>query len=385
LSTLQAAVAAPSLARFLGRWIRRAPLYPVMQRKLAEYRAIEAAGGWPAVPDGPTLRPGDTDPRVSVLRQRLAVTGDLPAGGPALADPAAFDDAVVAGVRSFQRRHGLDADGVVGRATLAALNVPVAQRIDQLRLTLERARWVVDETPGEAVVVNVAGAEVFVARDGEVTWWRRAIVGREARQTPIFKGRMTYLELNPTWTVPPTILREDVLPKVRRNRGYLREHDMRVLTQAGKPVDPAAVDFGARPFPYMIRQDAGPKNPLGLIKLMFPNRHNVYLHDTPGRELFGKAARNFSSGCIRIEDPFELAAIVLRDPARWTAESLRAATDDGKTRRLNLREPWPVLILYWTATLDAEGRVRFLPDVYRRDPALLAALNGDVRIEFPGS
>jgi murein L,D-transpeptidase YcbB/YkuD len=286
-------------------------------------------------------------------------------------------------VQAFQRRHGLDADGVVGRGTLAALNVPVAQRIDQLRLTLERARWVVDETPGEAVVVNVAGAEVFVTRDGQVTWWRRAIVGREARQTPIFKGRMTYLELNPTWTVPPTILREDVLPKVRRNRAYLREHDMRVLTQSGKPVDPAGVDFGARPFPYMIRQDAGPKNPLGLIKLMFPNRHNVYLHDTPGRELFGKAARNFSSGCIRVEDPFELAAIVLREPGRWTAASLRAAVEDGKTRRVNLREPWPVLILYWTAALDAEGRVRFLPDVYRRDPALLAALNGDVRIEFP--
>jgi murein L,D-transpeptidase YcbB/YkuD len=383
LSTLQAAVAAPSLSGFLGQWIQRAPLYTVMQRKLAEYRAIEAAGGWPEVPEGPTLRAGDVDPRVAVLRERLRVTGDLPAATPMPDDPAVFDDAVQAGVQSFQRRHGLDADGVVGRGTLAALNVPVAGRIDQLRLTLERARWVVDETPGEAVVVNVAGAEVFVTRDGQVTWWRRAIVGREARQTPIFKGRMTYLELNPTWTVPPTILREDVLPKARRNRSYLRENDMRVLTQSGKPVDAATVDFGARPFPYMIRQDAGPKNPLGLVKLMFPNPHNVYLHDTPGRNLFGKAARNFSSGCIRVEDPFELAAIVLREPGRWTAESLRASVDDGKTRRVNLKEPWPVLILYWTATLDAEGRVRFLPDIYRRDPALLAALNGDVRIEFP--
>jgi murein L,D-transpeptidase YcbB/YkuD len=383
LSTLQAAVAAPSLSGFLGQWIQRAPLYTVMQRKLAEYRAIEAAGGWPEVPEGPTLRAGDVDPRVVVLRERLQVTGDLPAATAPPADPAVFDDAVRAGVQAFQGRHGLDADGVVGRGTLAALNVPVAQRIDQLRLTLERARWVVDETPGEAIVVNVAGAEVFVTRDGQVTWWRRAIVGREARQTPVFKGRMTYLELNPTWTVPPTILREDVLPKVRRNRAYLRDNDMRVLTQSGKPVDPATVDFAARPFPYMIRQDAGPKNPLGLIKLMFPNPHNVYLHDTPGRGLFAKAARNFSSGCIRVEDPFELGAMVLREPGRWTAESLRASVEDGKTRRINLREPWPVLILYWTATLDAEGRVRFLPDVYRRDPALLAALDGDVRIEFP--
>jgi murein L,D-transpeptidase YcbB/YkuD len=384
LSTLQAAVAAPSLATALGNWIQRAPLYGVMQQKLADYRSWAAAGGWPGVPEGPTLRVGDDDPRVAALRQRLRVTADLPADAPEPVVPGMFDAPLYVAVMAFQQRHGLDPDGVVGPGTLAALNVPVEQRIDQLRLTLERARWVVDETPGEAVVVNVAGAEVFVTRDGRVTWWRRAIVGREARQTPIFKGTMTYLELNPTWTVPPTILREDVLPKVRRDRGYLREHDMRVLTQAGKPVDPGSVDFGARPFPYMLRQDPGPKNPLGRIKLMFPNRHNVYLHDTPGRTLFAKAARNFSSGCIRIEDPFELAAIVLRDPGRGTAESLAAEVDaDPATRRITLKEPWPVLILYWTATLDAEGRVRFLPDVYRRDPALLAALNGDVRIEFP--
>jgi murein L,D-transpeptidase YcbB/YkuD len=386
LSTLQAAVEAPSLAASLGSWIRRAPLYGVLQQKLADYRELAEAGGWPAVPAGPTLRVGDNDPRVAALRQRLLVTSDLPADAPEPVEPGLFDANLLVAVRAFQQRHGLDADGVVGPGTLAALNVPVEQRIDQLRLTLERARWVVDETPGEAIVVNVAGAEVFVTRDGEVTWWRRAIVGREARQTPVFKGTMTYLELNPTWTVPPTILREDVLPKVRRDRGYLREHDMRVLTQAGRPVDPASVDFGARPFPYMLRQDPGPKNPLGRIKLMFPNRHNVYLHDTPGRALFARAARNFSSGCIRVEDPFELAAIVLREPGRFTAASLAAAVDeDGRTRRITLKQPWPVLILYWTATLDPEGRVRFLPDVYRRDPALLAALNGDVRIEFPGS
>lgn len=384
LSTLTAAVAAPSLRGFLADWIQRQPLYPVLQQKLADYRAIAARGGWPEVPAGPTLRVGDEDARVAVLRERLRVTGDLAAGAPAPVSAGLFDAPLLVAVQAFQERHALTADGIVGPGTLAALNVPVAARIDQLRLTLERARWVVDDTPGEVIVVNIAGAEVFVARDGAVTWWRRAVVGKEARQTPVFRGTMTYLELNPTWTIPPTILRQDVLPKVRRNRGWLAANNIRVLDLKGRPVDPAAVDWNARSFPYLLRQEAGPDNPLGLIKLMFPNRHDVYLHDTPARaSIFAQSRRTFSSGCIRVEDPFELAAIVLDEPERWTAAGLRASLADGKTRRVTLKRPWPVLLLYWTAALDAAGRVRFLPDVYGRDPAVLAALDGDVRLEFP--
>jgi murein L,D-transpeptidase YcbB/YkuD len=384
LSTLAAAVAAPSLGGFLADWVQRQPLYPVLQQKLAEYRGIAARGGWPEVPAGATLRVGDRDARVAVLRERLRVTGDLAAEAPAPVFADLFDAPLLVAVQAFQERHALAADGIVGPGTLAALNVPVAARIDQLRLTLERARWVGDDTPGEVVVVNIAGAEVFVARDGVVTWWRRAVVGKEARQTPVFRGTMSYLELNPTWTIPPTILRQDVLPKVRRDRGYLAANHIRVLDLKGRPVDPGAVDWNARSFPYVLRQDAGPDNPLGLIKLMFPNRHDVYLHDTPARaSIFAQSRRTFSSGCIRVEDPFELAAIVLDEPERWTAASLRASLADGKTRRVSLKRPWPVLLLYWTAALDARGRVRFLPDVYGRDPAVLAALDGDVRLEFP--
>lgn len=382
LHTLVAAVEAPSLSGFLGQWLARAPLYRTLQARLAEHRALAAAGGWPELPEGPTLKPGDADPRLPVLRARLVGSGDLP---PETPESDVYAEDLVAGVRRFQARHTLAADGVLGGRTREAMNVPVGTRIDQLRLTLERARWVLEDTAGEVVVVNVAGYEVFAARNGSPFWRRRAVVGTEARETPIFKGSMTYLDLNPTWTVPPTILKEDVLPKVRRDPGYLASQNMTVLDRSGRAVNPATVNWqalGGRP-PYTFRQGPGPRNALGRIKFMFPNPHAIFLHDTPSRGLFEQTERNFSSGCIRVEDPLSLAEIVLGDPARWNRRSLEAAIADGKTRTVRLPRPWPVLILYWTAELDADSRVRFLPDRYRRDPALLQALDGEVVIDFP--
>jgi murein L,D-transpeptidase YcbB/YkuD len=235
------------------------------------------------------------------------------------------------------------------------------------------------------VVVNVAGYEVFAASNGVPFWRRRAVVGRQTRETPIFKASITSLDLNPTWTVPPTILREDMLPKLRRDPGYLRREHIRVLDRNGRPVNAAAINWqagGNRP-PYILRQDPGPHNALGRIKFVLPNSHSVYLHDTPSRDLFEKAERNFSSGCIRVEDPLSLAEILLADPDVWNRETLEAAIATGKTRTVRLPKPWPILILYWTAELDGEGRVRFLPDVYRRDPTLLRALNGPVVIDLP--
>jgi len=382
LKTLTAAVAAPSLSAFLGQWLERAPLYRTLQDRLADYRAIAAAGGWQPLPPGPVLREGDEDPRLPALRGRLAASGDLHAGTP---DAAAYGGDLVEGVRRFQSRHNLTPDGVVGRRTLEALNVPVEARIDQLRLSLERARWVLEDTAGEVIVVNVAGYEVFAARNGSPFWRRRAVVGTLARETPVFKGSMTYLDLNPTWTVPPTILAEDLLPRVRRDPGYLRTQSISVIDRRGRVVDPGTVNWqavGRRP-PYTFRQDPGPRNALGRIKFMFPNPHAIFLHDTPARALFEQDERNFSSGCIRVEDPLSLAEIVLADPARWNRGTLEAAIDTGETRRVQLPKPWPVLILYWTAELDQDGRVRFLPDRYRRDPPLLQALAGDVVIDFP--
>jgi len=350
-------------------------IYRGLVQALAQLRGVQAVGGWPVVPAGPTLRLGDEDERVPVLRERLVMGGDL--------DPEdvvtgnRFDEALDAAVRRFQHRHALNEDGAVGRATLAELNVPVEARIDQVRINLERARWFTHDLPQSFVAANIAGAKVYMVRDGDVIFETRAVVGTTYRSTPIFTDQMRYLELNPTWTVPPGIV-GDILNNIRRDPNYLRTMNMRVLDRSGRPVDPATIDFSqytARTFPYVFRQEPGPLNALGRIKFMFPNQYNVYLHDTPSRELFAREDRNFSSGCIRVEDPIRLAELILDEPVRWSREAIEAAIATGQTRTIPLATPFPVLILYWTASADLHGEVHYYRDAYQRDASLLAALN----------
>ncbi|HVY65369.1 MAG TPA: L,D-transpeptidase family protein [Gammaproteobacteria bacterium] len=369
--TLQRAIDAPSLRDFAAEVIPRVFLYERFVKALAEYRALAAAGGWPAVPAGPVLKPGVTDARVPVLARRLAVTGDLAADAAAAATTA-YDAAIAAGVRRFQARHGLEDDGIVGPDTLAALNVPVATRVEQLRANLERARWVLYDPASEFLVVNIAGFKLYLVRRGEIAWQTRVVVGRPYRQTPVFRARLTYLVFNPTWTVPPTILRKDILPAVRRNVRYLAEHEMDVIDRGGNVVDPASVDWRARGFPYQLVQRPGPDNPLGRVKLMLPNDHQVYLHDTPARDLFEHDSRAFSSGCIRVENPFELVQLLLGE--KWPRERIDALVESGRTETVVLERPMPIMVLYWTAEVDAAGRVSFFPDLYGRDAAVIAAL-----------
>jgi len=371
------------------------------RERLKEFRALAAAGGWPAIPDGPTIKPGMSDPRVPVLRDRLKFTRDLPAGGVAppappqigaptlvgatTAAPAAetYDAELEAAVRRFQERHGLTADGAVGPATRAAMNVPVEQRIDQIRINLERARWVMHEIKGEFVLVDVAGFDVSYFRDDEPIWTSKVIVGRPYRETPIFRSLITYVVLNPTWTIPPGILVKDKLPILKRDPGYLKRNNIRVLDSKGREVNPYSVNwsqYGAgRLPPYQLRQDPGDDNALGLVKIMFPNPYLVYLHDTPSKSLFDQDQRVFSSGCIRVQKAFELAELVLNDPARWNQETLAAAVATKKMQTVNLAKPVPVLLLYWTAQPLPNGQVMFRNDVYGRDPPTLAALNGAFR------
>lgn len=354
-------------------------MYDHGRRALRAYRRIEAAGGWPEVPDGPTLKPGVTDPRVVALRRRLAVTGDLmdePLDSPE------FDGAVEAAVRSFQERHLLTADGAVGRATLRELNVPVGERIRQIRVNLERARHVLHEI-GDApiVAVDIAGYEVRWVEGRKVTWSSRVVVGQPMRQTPTFKAQIEYLVLNPTWTVPPGILQKDVFPGIRRDPRYLEKKGLEVFDRNGRRIDAASIDWSrytARNFPYFLRQASGDDNALGRVKIMFPNPHLVYLHDTPARSLFDKDDRTFSSGCIRVERPFELAERLLAGTS-WTREALDAAVATGETRTVRLPKPVPVLLIYWTVDEDARGRIVFKRDPYDRDPPLAAALDQPFR------
>ena len=364
-------------------------MYRKLVEALATYRHIEAAGGWPIIADGPTLRLGVTDSRVADLRRRLSASGDE-AGGTAAG--TLFDEPLEAALKRFQARHFLTPDGAVGAATRRELNVPVAQRIDQLRVNLERARWVLHLSgDGDFVIVDVAGFEVRYVRNRAVIWRSRAQVGQPYRQTPIFRSAIDEIVLNPTWTVPPGILGKDILPAVRRDSSYLEKRGLRVIDRNGRPVNQAGIDFStytAATFPFMIRQDPGPNNALGRVKIMFPNPYLVYLHDTPSQALFEREQRAFSSGCIRTERPLELAELLLASPERWNRAAIDAAVASGGTRTIRLPKPVPVLMLYWTVDRDAQGAIVFKPDPYGRDPKLLKALdrrylapNGQVRPE----
>lgn len=367
---------AESAAAFVSGLSSSLAGYPRLQQALAHYRAIAAAGGWPVLPDGPTLRPGDRDPALAVLRRRL-LREDM--DGPVGDGQALFDAPLEAAVRRFQARHGLDADGAVGRQTRRALNTPVTARIDQLIANLERRRWL-GEAPGRRQVrVNVA-AFTLEAIDGPAVALRmRVVVGRPYRPTPEFSDRIRYLVLNPYWEVPPRLAVRDKLPLIRSDPGYLAREHIRVLSgwgEGARQIDPASIDWWrvATPLPYRLRQDPGPWNALGRIKFMFPNGHDVYLHDTPARELFAHAERGFSSGCIRLQEPLALADWLLADDPRWSPQALRAAIDSGVTRTVNLREPVPVYLLYWTAWVGSDGAVQFRRDIYDRDAPLAAAL-----------
>jgi murein L,D-transpeptidase YcbB/YkuD len=375
VADLEAILAAPRLGEEVRALRSSHFVYLGLVKALAELRRIEEAGGWVPIPPGPALALDSVDARVPLLRDRLAVAGDLPAV--ARASSSRFDQALERAIRAFQHHHGLNEDGVVGDATLRELNIPVARRIEQVRANLERARWVTPGLPETFVVVNIAGAKVYLVRDGGVTFETRAIVGASYTRTPVFRADMQQIELNPTWTVPPSIVGE-VLAEMRDPDQFARQ-GYRLLDSGGNEVDVAAVDLlGARAsaFPWTLRQDPGPLNPLGRIKFVFPNPHNVYLHDTPRRDLFAREQRLFSHGCIRVENPLELAALILNEPERWSRAALDSTlAGESETRVIRLAEPLPVLILYWTAAVDADGELHFYRDVYRRDAALLAALD----------
>ena len=325
---------------------------------------------------GPTLHPGDRSPRVVALRERLSASADLRDPGP-VTDRGLFDTALAQATRHFQTRHQLDADGVVGKKTVTALNVPVSQRIDQIRINLERARWLLHDLPASYVLVDIAGFTVRYVQDGKELLRSRAVVGKPFRMTPIFRATMKYLEFNPTWTVPPTILRQDVLPQIRKNPGYLASKKMRVLTFEGKEVNPASVDWSryqGKNLPYLIRQDPGPDNALGRVKFMFPNQHHVYLHDTPSRDLFRQSERAFSSGCIRVEEAATLAKLLLARQG-WTPAQVEESLAGKRTRKVSLDTPVPVLLYYWTVAIEDDGDILFKRDIYQRDAKLLEALD----------
>lgn len=342
------------------------PLYRRLRGAYAELRQHPTAS-WQSLADGPLLRAQRQDPRVPALRERLRAEGYLQIS---TVTGNTFDPATVLALQAFQDDHGLKPDGLLGPASLAELNVPPQVRRAQLRINLERLRWLADAMAEAQVLINVAGAELMVLRQQQVLWRTRTQVGRAGRETPLLASRIQRLTLNPTWTVPPTILREDKLPAIREDLAYLERQELSVLDRDGRPLDPRLVDWD-NPGSIYLRQAAGANNPLGRVALRFANPFAVYLHDTPSQRLFDKSPRVFSSGCVRVEAVQTLLAWLLEAPE---LEPVQQRIASGKTLEYRMQRPAPLLIAYWTVEARSDGTLRYAPDIYANDAPLIAAL-----------
>jgi murein L,D-transpeptidase YcbB/YkuD len=351
-------------------------MYRELKVGLRNYRQIEKDDGWPIVADGETLKKGMTDNRIATIRTRLKITGDLKAE--TTTNPELFDEELELAVKHFQFRHALTQDGVIGKGTLAQMNVPVEKRIDQIRVNLERSRWIMHKLEKDFLIVNIAGYNIRRVTDDSIVYFSPVIVGKPLHETPIFKATMQYFVINPTWTVPYSIATSETLPKMRKNPNYLAEHNMVIMDRNGKILDPATIDlnkYSKGNFPFTVRQEPGPNNALGEVKFIFPNHYSVYVHDTPGRSLFTHEERAFSHGCIRLQKKWELLMSLMDEPDVWNMDKINEILASGKTTTVHLNKPIDILILYWTAGADKQDRIYFDQDIYKRDPAVLAELD----------
>ena len=346
------------------------PQYAKLRQILANYRKYQALGGWPEIAPGPSLKPGMTDPRVASLRESLGLRGYKSlAGGPA----DVYDQKLLDAVKRFQRASGIDADGIVGKGTLKFLNVPVEKRMRQIVVNMERWRWLPTDLGARHVFVNQAGFELFLVDNRQVIDQRRVIVGKPFHKTPMFSDRIGYVEFNPTWTVSQSIASAEFLPKLIEDPGYLAANDYKIYaswTEGAPEIDPYSVDWAsvrAGKFPYRIVQQPGDKNALGEVKFMFPNKLNIYLHDTPSRQLFASTGRAFSHGCIRVSDAMGFAEKLLGIDQKMSRAKIDATVDTGKLTRVSLKSKVPVHLAYFTVWLEEDGVVHFLEDLYERD------------------
>lgn len=395
--------------------------YRTLRQGLIRLRAIATAGGWESVPTGQRIeKVGDLDPRIPAIRRRLAVTGEYvetpevrdagssPADEPdrggkekskkkqgkdadpdsgsaadTIADAQAnaderYTQELFDAVMKFQKRHGLELDGVIGNETIKTMNVTVEERIDQVRLNLERYRWFLNTRGSNYVMVNIPGYSIDLVLNGMHRWNSRVVVGKPDTKTPVFRAEMQYIILNPRWVIPGGIMVKDrIISTIMRDPSYLDRKNLSVVDNSGRVVSPYAVDWGRYVnggFPYRLVQASGDEGALGRIKFMIPNRFTVYLHDTPSKSLFNKTRRAFSHGCVRVDNPLDLAEFVLNDPVKWSRSKIQDAIDTDKTRTVNLPKRIPVYIMYQTA-FGGSDEVQFRPDVYERDARLLRVLD----------
>ena len=377
---LDDAAAAPDMAKFLAELPPDLRRYKSVQQALHKYRELEKKGGWPRVDAGPTLKIGMKHPRVAQVKKRLLVTGELAA---LQGDADTFDGALLLAVKKFQLRHGLLDDGNIGAGTVAEMNVTAKDRAEQLAINLERRRWLAGYLGDRYIYVNIADHDLKIVEKGKTVYTSRVVVGRPFHETPVFSSTMQYVELNPYWNVPYSIATQELLPVIKKVPGYLQSNEYLLLTRMGdnnSAIDPASVNwanYGPGNFPFQIRQKPGPRNALGTAAFIFPNPHNVFIHDTPIRSIFNLEDRYFSHGCVRVQNPWNLAIFLLKDQdnGQWTEAKIKKVVETREQTRVNLKQPIAVHITYLTAWAEQDGTVHFRKDAYKRDATLRTAMN----------
>lgn len=376
----------PSPRALLADLEPRFPIYQPLKAALVRYRKLALELPKPKFGFPAKFTPGMTHPDVPALRELLVALGDLPEGAHGQeASVGLYDPVLEQAVKAFQARHGLTPDGVIGKGTLARLSTPVADRLKQIELGLERLRWLPEGVRGHYLIVNIPAFQLYGARAGEGIGHHElqmnVVVGQaiDGRQTPIFHSDMTMVTFRPFWNVPEAIAAKEVVPAIRRHPAYLQKNDLEIVSAFAPSAQPLAADestlervaSGA----LKIRQRPGPENALGLFKFSFPNTNNVYLHSTPSKSLFSRDRRDFSHGCIRVQDPQRLAEWVLEDNGDWPAERIAEFANGDVTKTITLKKPIPVYILYSTVMVDQEGRISFFDDIYGHDRTLQVLLS----------
>ena len=373
LIDLERALSENRVAESLGDLTPKDPQYQALRKVLSEYRDLQKKGGWPSVPSQMKVKPGQANAAVTAVARRLSTSGDYKGRVRPDGEKTAYSNELGEAVKRFQRRHGLQDDGVLSAAVAAEMNVPIDRRIRQLELNLERWRWLPRELGERHILVNIPEYRLEVWEGDRVPLSMRVVVGKEDTQTPIFNDEMTHIVFSPYWNVPPSIAEGETLPSVMKDPGFLARTNMEVVDANGTVIDPASVDLD-NPTGYRFRQRPGDTNSLGLVKFMFPNQYNVYLHDTPADSLFARASRSFSHGCVRVEQPQALAEYLLSDQSEWPPARIQEAMHAQEERHVKLREPVPVYLGYFTARVSADGVMQFRKDVYEIDGRLTARL-----------
>lgn len=371
---LHKAIKTDRLQQSLDDLSPKQPGYQSLKQTLMRYQnLINYHTDWIHIPSTPAIRPGNMDTLIPLIRQRILQAygvDDMVEYRLDSYESLHYDDELVTAVKTFQAQHGLNPDGVIGKNTIRAFNIPLTWKIRQLRINMERLRWLPRNLGNRYILVNTAGFRLTAIEQGVPVLNMRIIVGLDYRSTPSFNGAFSHMVLNPYWTVPATIARKDLLPKQQKNPAYFTTAGFKVYSSYARDaeaIDPHTIDWHAikTGFPYLLRQDPGAHNALGRIKFMFANPFDIYLHDTPSKSLFNKDIRTFSSGCIRLEKPFEFAAFLLNDPN--ASAKFLADMESGDTMTKHLPRQLPVYLLYSTAWVDEQQKVHFSPDIYGRD------------------